>query len=542
MLTDPVGEMGRGPPGPDRCLAYNGAVGALRLRWVFILVICAAATSGWLCFNALAAAGPGTDIGDAEVLTGSASNTLQSAVQDDWYVIYPSSPAAEVTVQIMDTSASMLDCNIYATLTDTNGEGQFNQTLNAGQEGTLSSTAPSDRYFVHVTINGCSPINGPSSYQLQLTAGGGGTPPSPASGSVSPGTSMRNAGGPLLGHTSYTGRLPSVASDDWYVLYKHADTNQATVRIEDTSPFGAGCGNVYAQLTSASSGDSQFAHLGNNQAQTLAVVAPGPYYLELHDNGCNPGSMPPATYRVEPEPAGEWDAAPTPPPPPVTLAISTATLPPATVGKRYSARITATGGHGPYSFRLLSGSLPQGLTLSGSGLIAGTPQRSGRFTLQAQVRDSSQPQQSATRRLTLTVANPKKPPGGCGMQSRAQLKRILPGLIASDRKAIANYRWLKQNYGLFIKFYDFVGKKLLETPQLRGSLLAKGAKEFVNLMAEEVNDHIDRDITLTQRALAADQALLAAINRGEKDIRSLWRLSGSSWNFGDDPHGLTVTR
>jgi hypothetical protein len=52
-------------------------------------------------------------------------------------------------------------------------------------------------------------------------------------------------------------------------------------------------------------------------------------------------------------------------------------LPGAITDTAYSAQLAAVGGESPFSFNLESGNLPAGLTLSGSGLISGTPGFSG---------------------------------------------------------------------------------------------------------------------------------------------------------------------
>ena len=58
----------------------------------------------------------------------------------------------------------------------------------------------------------------------------------------------------------------------------------------------------------------------------------------------------------------------------------------AVVGSAYNANITVSGGSGPYTFTVATGSLPAGLTLNAStGTISGTPTSSGtfNFTIQA---------------------------------------------------------------------------------------------------------------------------------------------------------------
>lgn len=66
-----------------------------------------------------------------------------------------------------------------------------------------------------------------------------------------------------------------------------------------------------------------------------------------------------------------------------TLTIQPNTLPPATQGVPYNNAVTAVGGNADYSLSVTSGSLPNGLTLSGSNgnwVISGTPTGSGTST------------------------------------------------------------------------------------------------------------------------------------------------------------------
>ena len=69
------------------------------------------------------------------------------------------------------------------------------------------------------------------------------------------------------------------------------------------------------------------------------------------------------------------------------LAIENFGLPPATVGKPYSAAISGCGGTPPYAFSTAS-SLPSGLTLSSDGLISGTPTTAGTSRIKVLLQDS----------------------------------------------------------------------------------------------------------------------------------------------------------
>jgi Putative Ig domain len=71
---------------------------------------------------------------------------------------------------------------------------------------------------------------------------------------------------------------------------------------------------------------------------------------------------------------------------PVSSIVISGNPPAGIVGSAYSTAFAATGGTAPYTFSLLSGVLPAGLTLSPAGVISGSPITQGVsvFTLQAQ--------------------------------------------------------------------------------------------------------------------------------------------------------------
>jgi hypothetical protein len=86
------------------------------------------------------------------------------------------------------------------------------------------------------------------------------------------------------------------------------------------------------------------------------------------------------------------------------LAISTKTLPNATIGTLYSMPLLATGGKTPYVWTLDSGTLPAGLTLNPLGWISGTPTAASTTqTFSVKVTDSASPNVTATQSLTITI-------------------------------------------------------------------------------------------------------------------------------------------
>ena len=82
-------------------------------------------------------------------------------------------------------------------------------------------------------------------------------------------------------------------------------------------------------------------------------------------------------------------AAPPPPPecPAITLAPST--LPDGAVGVAFNQTIAGIGGTSPYSFGLIAGAPPAGLTLTSAGVLAGTPTAPGTSGLTIRATDAT---------------------------------------------------------------------------------------------------------------------------------------------------------
>lgn len=101
-----------------------------------------------------------------------------------------------------------------------------------------------------------------------------------------------------------------------------------------------------------------------------------------------------------------------------TLQVTTNSLPNGYQWLSYGSNVSATGGTTPYSWSIVSGSLPAGLTLgSGTGLISGTPSAFGTFNFTVRVTDSATPTPATADKplsiliyemttITVTPANP----------------------------------------------------------------------------------------------------------------------------------------
>jgi hypothetical protein len=88
------------------------------------------------------------------------------------------------------------------------------------------------------------------------------------------------------------------------------------------------------------------------------------------------------------------------------LSIGTTSLPSDTAGLSYSQQLQASGGIGPYTWTLASGSLPPNLTLDSSGLVHGTPSTPGVYSFTVRVADAESPAASKTATLTITIDGP----------------------------------------------------------------------------------------------------------------------------------------
>ena len=101
-------------------------------------------------------------------------------------------------------------------------------------------------------------------------------------------------------------------------------------------------------------------------------------------------------------------------------AISTTSLPTATVGEAYAVRLEASGGKWPLRWTLVGGSLPSGLSLGEDGQLTGVPRESGSYSPSVRVQDVHGAQ--ATRLLGLMV-RPGTPDGGGGGGGRRDGRR-----------------------------------------------------------------------------------------------------------------------
>ena len=114
---------------------------------------------------------------------------------------------------------------------------------------------------------------------------------------------------------------------------------------------------------------------------------------------------------------------------PVTI-TSLPTLPLGGVGTFYSQSLSAVGGTPPYSWSLVSGALPPGLSLSNSGQISGTPTSAGSLSFTLKAADAASA--SATQTFSLTIGNSQT------FTSALRVPQIVDGAGWNSRFVIIN--------------------------------------------------------------------------------------------------------
>lgn len=96
-------------------------------------------------------------------------------------------------------------------------------------------------------------------------------------------------------------------------------------------------------------------------------------------------------------------------PPPLDI-TTPRNLPIGQVNIWYDISISAAGGKWPYTYSRISGSLPDGLSLTQGGKLFGTPSSAGAYTFDVQVADSSSPQKTIKKEFVITILPSNRAP------------------------------------------------------------------------------------------------------------------------------------
>jgi uncharacterized protein YjdB len=222
------------------------------------------------------------------------------------------------------------------------------------------------------------------------------------------------------------------------------------------------------------------------------------------------------------------------------VTITTTTLPAATRNSPYSQQLAATGGTGTFAWSLAAGStLPAGISLSGSGVLSGTPTTAGSTTFTVTATSGGQ---SDTQQLTLVVNQPgvtitttTLPAGTRGVPYSQQL--------AATGGDGSSYAWTVQNGTLP------AGLTLSATGLLSGTPTAAGSSTFtVRVTSGGQNDTQSLTVVISNPAVQVTTTTLPAATRGTAYSQTLAATGGDgtfTWALapgsGPLPTGVTLS-
>lgn len=384
-----------------------------------------------------------------ECYNGSGCSSAACNSDPNLYAVCTSGTSGQLSISTTNLPSGELFANYSTTLSAINGNPPYSWSIASGSlpsglvlstGGTISgipTAAGTSSFTVKVTdsshntatanlnitvvgpplITTTSLPNGRTGtpYSAILTVAGGVAPFmwSVVSGSLPPGLMLTAFNGQIIGTPTTTGTYtPGFQVTD--ANNRTARVNLSititgngggTLRIATTSLAGGTVGVLYGASLQATGGVQPYtwAQVGGLLPPGLVLTASGAiggtpttsgsygFTVQVSDSS-SPQQAAQATLSITIAPA--------------SLQITTTELNSGTVNTFYQSQLDATGGTTPYTWSLVSGKLPVGLTLNRSGLIAGIPVVASQSNFTIQVRDSGNPQQTATQPYTLTI-NPK---------------------------------------------------------------------------------------------------------------------------------------
>jgi len=147
--------------------------------------------------------------------------------------------------------------------------------------------------------------------------------------------------------------------------------------------------------------------------------------------------------------------------PPTPLAIVTSSpLTAGSVGVAYSQTLAASGGSTPYTWTIIAGSLPAGLTLSTAGAITGTPTTAATANFSVRVTDNASSTLTANFSLTIAAAS-------LSFSNALRISQIADGASWKTLFAVVNLDSSPVDYAF--QFWDDNGNPLA-LPILNGSV------------------------------------------------------------------------
>ncbi len=242
-------------------------------------------------------------------------------------------------------------------------------------------------------------LNTPYSLQMAASGGRGGYAWTLASGSLPAGLTLSSSGlisGTPTRASTYSFTL-KVTSGTTFVTKSFSMAPTAALALTSPSLAAAGVGTSYSASLTASGGTGTYVW------DIVSGTLPGGLSLMGSKISGTPTLREAQTITVRvTDSAGRVAVSMA-----LTLTVyqvsitSDGALPAATRGQPYSATLGADGGLAPYKWSIASGALPAGITLATTGVISGTTQVPGTFTIAVKATDAGL--RSATTTMTVVI-------------------------------------------------------------------------------------------------------------------------------------------
>lgn len=314
--------------------------------------------------------------------------TLSAAADSGLAVSFASATTAVCTITPTGTLAFIAvgTCTINA---DQAGDASHLPAAQVSQTFTVNAVAPDAPVIGTATMASATSVT--VSFTAPVSTGG-----APVTGyvvtAIPGGATATGAGSPitvtgLASGTAYTFTVTAQNAADTSV--SSAPSNAVTpipaltvAAASATLPYGAGATPVTLSIT----GTATSVAVGTAPVNGIATVSGTTISYQPNAGYAGPDSF---TYTASDEYQTTTTATVT-----ITVTAPTVVLDAANPGNGtggivYTHAFLASGGASPYTFQLVGGALPSGLSLGTDGRITGTPTVAGSFTLTVQVTDSS---------------------------------------------------------------------------------------------------------------------------------------------------------